>query len=51
MVDPVTGVLLVGGARRLTKQEAAVVREAQVNGQAVQFATRHQWRHFQRRPW
>jgi hypothetical protein len=41
-------VLVVNGGKgkRLTKREAALVREALAQGQAVQFADRHQWRHF-----
>ncbi len=40
----------MAGGRRLGKQEVAVVREAMAQGQAVMFANRHQWRHFQRHP-
>ena len=47
-LDPVTGVLMVAPAgRRLSKQEAAMIRAALAQGQPVQFADRHQWRHFQ----
>jgi hypothetical protein len=45
--DPATGVLMVTGEGRLSKQEAAMVREALSGGQEVVFANRHQWRHFQ----
>jgi len=41
---------VIGKGKRLFKQEAALVREAQANGQAVVFSDRHQWRHFQRHP-
>ncbi len=43
-----TDTLLVraGNGKRLTKQEAAVVRAALDAGHTVQFADRHQWRHF-----
>ncbi|WP_161982208.1 hypothetical protein [Dictyobacter alpinus] len=46
-MDPVTGALLVAGGRRLSREEAEMVRQALADGQDVQFATRHQWRHFQ----
>jgi hypothetical protein len=39
--------VVTGGKKRLSKQEAAVVREALAGGQPVVFADRHQWRHFQ----
>ena len=42
-----TGALLIGEVKRLTAQEAAVVREALVAGRVVVFRSRHQWRHFQ----
>jgi hypothetical protein len=38
---------VVTGEGRLSKQEAAMVREAVSSGQEVVFANRHQWRHFQ----
>jgi hypothetical protein len=38
---------MVTGASRLSRQEAALVREAVSRGQEVVFANRHQWRHFQ----
>jgi hypothetical protein len=41
---------VIGKGKRLSKQEAALVRAAQASGQAVIFADRHQWRHFQRHP-
>jgi hypothetical protein len=41
---------MVYDGKRLSKQEAAMVREAQANGYQVRFADRHQWRHFQRHP-
>lgn len=50
MVDPATGALVVGKSGRLSKQEAATVREAMAQGREVWFADRHQWRHFQRHP-
>ena len=51
MSDPVHGGLVVEThGKRLTLEEAAVVREAMANGVAVQFQNRHQWRHFQRNP-
>jgi hypothetical protein len=36
-----------GGGRRLSREEAAIIRAALAQGQPVQFADRHQWRHFQ----
>jgi hypothetical protein len=44
-----TGVLVVapGNGRRLRKDEAAIIRAALAKGLPVQFADRHQWRHFQ----
>jgi hypothetical protein len=50
VVDPITGVLMVCGGKRLSKQEAAMVRQAQAQDVVVVFANRHQWRHFQRSP-
>jgi hypothetical protein len=48
VLDPVTGALVVTGARkRLTKGDAEVIRAALSQGQPVAFANRHQWRHFQ----
>ena len=43
------GVLVVapGNGRRLTRAEAAIIRAALAQGHPVQFADRHQWRHFQ----
>ncbi|HLH80519.1 MAG TPA: hypothetical protein VKV29_09590 [Chthonomonas sp.] len=45
-----TGALVVCGGKRLSRYEAALVRQAQAQGVMVVFATRHQWRHFQRSP-
>ncbi len=49
VLDPVTGVLVVttGNGQRLSRQEATLIRAAQAQGIPVQFADRHQWRHFQ----
>ncbi len=50
MIDPVSGVVMVGNVKRLTKGEVSVVRQAMANGQEVVFKDRHQWRHFHRHP-
>ncbi len=50
MVDPASGALVVRDGRRLSRQEAQMLREAMASGQVVVFADRHQWRHFQRYP-
>jgi len=39
--------LLIGEVKRLTAEEAAMVREALATGRVVVFRNRHQWRHFQ----
>ncbi len=50
MIDPVSGVAVVGNVKRLTKQDVAMVRGMMASGQEVVFKDRHQWRHFQRHP-
>ncbi len=49
-MDAEIDVVMVGDVRRLSKQEAMWIRGVQAQGQAVVFASRHQWRHFQRHP-
>ncbi len=41
------GVLVVRGGGRLRREDAEMIRQAVADGQPVQFANRHQWRHFQ----
>ena len=48
MVDRETGALVVTGqTKRLTGEEAALVREVVAAGLPVVFPDRHRWRHFQ----
>jgi hypothetical protein len=46
-VDPVSGVLVVSGGRRLHPVEVTMIRQAIEEGRGVAFVDRHQWRHFQ----